>query len=675
MASPSVMDPIFRYDSGERLHITRAFIDRLAETPSECEIGAVEQAIARLDYQDAFARILARAVNRSPIPAELMAALFPWCRLPDGVGLVALSEGDRGMRLVELSERGRFPHDFEGAALRGLGLHAAWILEGEGLRARITKELHRIRARYKAPRGYYYAAIAGELARVLGEDSLARDYDTVLPEDVLDLREALSTTHESVLRTMLKELEPEGSPRRVEGLRQAIVHAAPKVGRNEPCPCGSGQKYKRCHGNTAHDVPLTPSTLTVDDIIAMPYERVCMLEPEALADLPLQALLSRFVAAKAQPRAEQVLELVAARPGVPPEHIDHYRARMIEDAMPRFRHDFIQRHIGKLINAERVGLDPLARLGLSLRLRSPDVGDGLLAAASDVVQDDTGRLAAMLAAHLLFVAPPLGILIGRGCLLADDELVEVLLSMTEEARAQLGLPSNDLAVRIHAGLQHEREARDARMEAEGLRAALQEATRRNRELEQRGRGLEAQLRERDAAASIQRESNTTSDFADARALREKIELLQERIREGNQERAALRRQLAATGSDADDGERAQSSGSVAPMPDDEEETVAADLAPRRIMVPCWSRQAEDGLRAVPAHVAAEALRTVADLAGGDVAAWRAVKRPKRVDRAVLMVRIGIHHRLIFEDEGDRLDVLELIPRSGLDVAIKRLRAT
>ncbi|MEA2001342.1 MAG: SEC-C metal-binding domain-containing protein [Actinomycetota bacterium] len=21
-----------------------------------------------------------------------------------------------------------------------------------------------------------------------------------------------------------------------------------KVGRNEPCPCGSGFKYKRCHG-------------------------------------------------------------------------------------------------------------------------------------------------------------------------------------------------------------------------------------------------------------------------------------------------------------------------------------------------------------------------------------------------------------------------------------------
>ncbi|MCQ4437989.1 SEC-C metal-binding domain-containing protein [Clostridioides difficile] len=22
----------------------------------------------------------------------------------------------------------------------------------------------------------------------------------------------------------------------------------PKVGRNDPCPCGSGKKYKQCHG-------------------------------------------------------------------------------------------------------------------------------------------------------------------------------------------------------------------------------------------------------------------------------------------------------------------------------------------------------------------------------------------------------------------------------------------
>ena len=26
------------------------------------------------------------------------------------------------------------------------------------------------------------------------------------------------------------------------------VTAEPKVGRNDPCPCGSGKKYKKCHG-------------------------------------------------------------------------------------------------------------------------------------------------------------------------------------------------------------------------------------------------------------------------------------------------------------------------------------------------------------------------------------------------------------------------------------------
>jgi len=25
-------------------------------------------------------------------------------------------------------------------------------------------------------------------------------------------------------------------------------HESEKVGRNDPCPCGSGKKYKRCHG-------------------------------------------------------------------------------------------------------------------------------------------------------------------------------------------------------------------------------------------------------------------------------------------------------------------------------------------------------------------------------------------------------------------------------------------
>jgi len=32
--------------------------------------------------------------------------------------------------------------------------------------------------------------------------------------------------------------------------QETVVRAQPKVGRNDPCPCGSGKKYKKCHGAT-----------------------------------------------------------------------------------------------------------------------------------------------------------------------------------------------------------------------------------------------------------------------------------------------------------------------------------------------------------------------------------------------------------------------------------------
>jgi preprotein translocase subunit SecA len=30
-----------------------------------------------------------------------------------------------------------------------------------------------------------------------------------------------------------------------------VTRDQPKVGRNDPCPCGSGKKFKQCHGKLA----------------------------------------------------------------------------------------------------------------------------------------------------------------------------------------------------------------------------------------------------------------------------------------------------------------------------------------------------------------------------------------------------------------------------------------
>jgi preprotein translocase subunit SecA len=35
------------------------------------------------------------------------------------------------------------------------------------------------------------------------------------------------------------------------GTDQPEINYALKVGRNDPCPCGSGKKFKQCHGKLA----------------------------------------------------------------------------------------------------------------------------------------------------------------------------------------------------------------------------------------------------------------------------------------------------------------------------------------------------------------------------------------------------------------------------------------
>jgi preprotein translocase subunit SecA len=47
--------------------------------------------------------------------------------------------------------------------------------------------------------------------------------------------------HHSDYDEALAQSEPESGA-------QPVRNALPKVGRNDPCPCGSGKKYKQCHG-------------------------------------------------------------------------------------------------------------------------------------------------------------------------------------------------------------------------------------------------------------------------------------------------------------------------------------------------------------------------------------------------------------------------------------------
>ncbi|MEA3253305.1 MAG: preprotein translocase subunit SecA [Pseudomonadota bacterium] len=59
-------------------------------------------------------------------------------------------------------------------------------------------------------------------------------------------REKASATQQH--ETAEDEAEPGGGAQAEAAVSQTVRREGPKVGRNDPCPCGSGKKYKQCHG-------------------------------------------------------------------------------------------------------------------------------------------------------------------------------------------------------------------------------------------------------------------------------------------------------------------------------------------------------------------------------------------------------------------------------------------
>jgi hypothetical protein len=66
--------------------------------------------------------------------------------------------------------------------------------------------------------------------------------------------ELMRVAHEEWLQTPRDSLEGKKPAELLEGGRllpekaETFRREEPKVGRNDPCPCGSGKKYKKCHG-------------------------------------------------------------------------------------------------------------------------------------------------------------------------------------------------------------------------------------------------------------------------------------------------------------------------------------------------------------------------------------------------------------------------------------------
>ncbi len=57
---------------------------------------------------------------------------------------------------------------------------------------------------------------------------------------------AVGMGFESVPQEQTEDQQPQ--PKQQQPGKKVPVVVGPKIGRNDPCPCGSGKKYKKCCG-------------------------------------------------------------------------------------------------------------------------------------------------------------------------------------------------------------------------------------------------------------------------------------------------------------------------------------------------------------------------------------------------------------------------------------------
>jgi len=93
-------------------------------------------------------------------------------------------------------------------------------------------------------------SIKRDAIRVLSHVQVRREdpveEEARLRREAEELAQRMQFQHAEVSALDEPKAEPEAEGAAAPAM--APVRTEPKIGRNEPCPCGSGKKYKHCHG-------------------------------------------------------------------------------------------------------------------------------------------------------------------------------------------------------------------------------------------------------------------------------------------------------------------------------------------------------------------------------------------------------------------------------------------
>jgi hypothetical protein len=243
--------PVASSDSNaaESLALDRESFEYLASNPSSCHPGEIRAAVDRADYDDAAIRTLAACKLGISVPAELVADVLV------GVDRIEvflpLARQTTAALLLELLRRRRFADEPSGISQTSYAAFALWQLEASDVvRRSLLPRLRRL-ARYAglpALASGFVAWLMTELddpqLRSIYEKQQGAISDQQVNSFGQIMREFWSVPIAGIV-SLLPQQVVEPQPTDVP------VRAATKPGRNEPCPCGSGKKFKKCHREIA----------------------------------------------------------------------------------------------------------------------------------------------------------------------------------------------------------------------------------------------------------------------------------------------------------------------------------------------------------------------------------------------------------------------------------------
>lgn len=629
------------------------------------------------------------------------AMMFPEYRW---LGMVAVRmHGDVPEQLLTALETTRLDRVCEAAALH---LIWAWCAEHRGgvlpakfmplvrALARTVKQKNHDDTEVKI---FTFVCLLGALTKDAGLNGLLRQrFPSMSAKEWQDLEGRSQELNAQILGSYRESLLDfvADKPKQTVAEGETMRRAVPRVGRNEPCPCGSGKKYKHCclakdqeRLHRSSDV----AGVTHEELYAhleehLTAERLEKTEPFDMARLnPAKipatlrdAYLLRLAAFKLFDQAAAAFELF----GYTPERKELWSTVMF--AATQAGHKAALRRLAKL-HPDPVKLQDEIYTGAAMLLAEDDPAELLKLLDESVThaleKDEAVELEGSAIAMMLSRFAGLGILVGRGAIpiLPEKEAARVFEEILR-TRDKLNLSPDDpiaeLFDRRFAELEddHKKESAELRASRQKFAAKAQEVQSLKESLARLQR--EIIRREQKAAAvapPVPHAEPKPAEDAAVKEMRRKVAELKTALNERHHERNDLRRELQQAHAELEALREHPAPAAETAEADREAELLlpqdAVEVHPVRLIE--FPKGFQAALAVFPRHVARAAMVMIGRLAAGEPAAFVGALRLKQVPN-VMRQRIGSDYRLFFRLHPGHLQVIDLINRKDFDRRLKTL---